>query len=919
MTRLSEVTGRNEYGSRFGGVPVDQASKKWRVTAPDGQAFEVTAPAGASQDEVMSYAQAQYAQGGIPTKSKFGGVPVSAPRNGARPFDKGAEQADAIEVEMPDGTILQFPGDTAPEVMQRVARQHHSENLGAPDDRAELEGLRRMKQLEDQAAGAGQPDRFALLLEAERRGILPPDKAALLTEARKRGLVPVTDPAMLAQLNAPPSRLQQIESALRKADAAGNTEDARALAQAYRQERDSGSAASGSTANRTAPQPLGRPWEKYQATPAQAKPWEKYSAAQPDAPAKPQGADWKRELGLGARNVATGITDVLGIVGNPINYLASKATGNPYESMSDAAGRMLDSAGLPRPATSGERVASDAGRALTGSALTMGAGGLAGTANTVRGAIGRGLMVQPGLQAFGAVTGALAAGVTRENGGTQGEQTLASLAGGFSPAAARFGVSGLARLAARGGQAGQQQMMENMRAFNSAGTQPTVGQATQSRALQGAESLLSKAPGSSGVMARKGEAQQLQVANRVEALASQLSPRSSSTAAGRAIETGITGEGGFIDNFKAKSGQLYSQVDRYVHPASPVVATNTQSMLAREAALVPGAARVSELLSNPKLSAIRESLEADIAGNNGHIPYGALKQVRTKVGELISDNGLMSDIPTKALKRLYGALSDDMAVAVLQSGDPRAMQAFARANNYFRVGVKRIEAIESVLNKSGGPEAVYGAALSGTREGATKFRAVMQSLTPDSQKMVSAAMLRRLGRASNGQQNDLGDQFSINTFLTNWNGLSREARSAAFGRYGPKFASDVDQIARAASMVRKGSAVFSNPPGTAAAAVQLGSGGALVMSLLQGQFGVGAGIGGAMLTANGLARFLTNPARVAWLARTTRVPLHALGTQAIVLSGIAKREGDPELAEFARQLQQAANENGEPDYRYQQR
>lgn len=60
---------------------------KYRVQAPDGSVFQVEAPDGASQDEVLAYAQASYQPrskfGGIPVasqpQSKFGGIPVDAP------------------------------------------------------------------------------------------------------------------------------------------------------------------------------------------------------------------------------------------------------------------------------------------------------------------------------------------------------------------------------------------------------------------------------------------------------------------------------------------------------------------------------------------------------------------------------------------------------------------------------------------------------------------------------------------------------------------------------------------------------------------------------------------------------------------------------------------------------------------------
>ena len=55
------------------------------VTSPDGQRYEVNAPEGASEAEVMAYAQQNY-RGAAPAQagSRFGGIPVNQPQGGSR-------------------------------------------------------------------------------------------------------------------------------------------------------------------------------------------------------------------------------------------------------------------------------------------------------------------------------------------------------------------------------------------------------------------------------------------------------------------------------------------------------------------------------------------------------------------------------------------------------------------------------------------------------------------------------------------------------------------------------------------------------------------------------------------------------------------------------------------------------------------
>lgn len=47
---------------------------KYRITAPDGGTYEITAPDDASESDVLSYAQQQFASSSAPTHSDFSGV-----------------------------------------------------------------------------------------------------------------------------------------------------------------------------------------------------------------------------------------------------------------------------------------------------------------------------------------------------------------------------------------------------------------------------------------------------------------------------------------------------------------------------------------------------------------------------------------------------------------------------------------------------------------------------------------------------------------------------------------------------------------------------------------------------------------------------------------------------------------------------
>jgi hypothetical protein len=304
-----------------------------------------------------------------------------------------------------------------------------------------------------------------------------------------------------------------------------------------------------------------------------------------------------------------------------------------------------------------------------------------------------------------------------------------------------------------------------------------------------------------------------------------------------------------------------------------------------DAAVPPGAARV--VFDDPTLAAAAknqygyESGPAAGGPANTKLPYSTLADLRSRVGSMLTGSELVTDIPRAQVKQLYGGLSDDLRGAA-QAAGPDAVQAFSRANNYYRAGMARMDTLANVLDKNGGPEQIFNGAMSGTKDGATRLRSVMQSLQPEQQQVVASTVFQRMGQATAGNQNAAGDVFSPETFLTNYNRMSPEAKSALFDRF-PDLRDQADNLADVAQNLREGSRVFRNASGTAAAENQthtlrdvlvgtlMGGGGAAAGAEGVHHFGPqGLALAGTALavpaTAYGTARALTNPAVVNWAA-----------------------------------------------------
>lgn len=558
------------------------------------------------------------------------------------------------------------------------------------------------------------------------------------------------------------------------------------------------------------------------------------------------------------------------------------------------------------PQNAGERYGDAISRGIGGTLTGLGIGNIAsGAANPVLAGVGRTLATNPGTQLASATTGSVAAQGAKDAGAGPIGQIAAGLVGGALPMAPALAGSA-AQAALVGGQAGRQRVAQNIADFVNAGTTPTVGQATQNPAIQTAESVLAKTPGASGVMSAAANRQGEQVANRASELAESLSPGADSGKAGQAIIHGVSGPGGFVENFKNQANNLYNKLDQYVPANKPVDVSNAQKALTDINAGIAGAPQTSALLQNPKLKQIGDALSADAV--NGQLPYDAVKRIRSAIGDQLNDFQLTSDVPRAQLKQVYAGLSNDMENAAKSAG-PQAQKALADANEFYKNGQQRIDLLQRVIDKNGGPEAVFNSAMAGTKEGNTTIGNVMSSLGPQEQKTVSAAVLNRLGKSNPGQQNAEGDAFSLNTFLTNWNKLSDGAKQTLFGGYGKDFAQNMDSIAKVASNVRQGSQYLANPSGTSGAAAHIGALSAFLGTLFSGHPAGAAAIAGAAGTANLGARLLTNPTFVKFLATKANTPIEALGPTISSLQVAAKEKNDPDLKAAADMMKAQQNQS----------
>lgn len=432
--------------------------------------------------------------------------------------------------------------------------------------------------------------------------------------------------------------------------------------------------------------------------------------------------------------------------------------------------------------------------------------------------------------------------------------------------------------------------------FKEAGAVPSVGEVTRIPFLQGVENLISKFPGGTGVMKAFHETFQRD-------LGANTRTRPSAEDAGRAIEKGVTGEGGFLDRTKAVWTQLDDKLAARIPANASFAPSNTLQALDDLTRPTPGAEKTTAALVNPKIAEMRANLADDIQANNGQVPFGALRALRSKVGSML-DNALVSGIPGGELKKVYGALSKDMEAAATAAG---AEKQFTLQNNYYRARMERVETVlERVIGKGKQPEDIFKAFNPTDVNQANKVRSVMRSLRPDERQVVSEAVVNRLGRATPGRQNEVGDIFSSETFLTNWNKLSPGAKAQLFPD--GKMRSNLEAVAKAASTLRSGHGVAANPSGTAGSFAAYSVYLSPLAAVASGSIAPVVAAGGAAGAAYVGAKMLTSPKVVEWLSTPVKpnspqaaVHLARLG---VIYNETKDESLKGELEQFMQSLQQ---------------
>lgn len=422
-------------------------------------------------------------------------------------------------------------------------------------------------------------------------------------------------------------------------------------------------------------------------------------------------------------------------------------------------------------------------------------------------------------------------------------------------------VAPLAKKALGGGTIAAKNILETFKQFDITPALPVV---TKSRGMGIVEAGLKQIPSAADVIGKQTDEIVVQTKNAVSKIIARYGEPSSFQETGEIIQKAAVKAGERI-GFRQES--LYQEAYDAMGDGAVVQVDSIKSLYQ---SMIGELNKAPKALA-PKLKPTLDELGAIIAdaGDNG-MDFSALRQVRTAIGRDLGKSHLMSGSEEAVKKRVYAAVSEDLGNAASQYSD-EAAHLMKRADRYTRRYETQYKEYLTKIINTDGEEKAYLFAMRSNNYGNSTLKKLKTVFTPEEWDMVAASTLDKMGLATKGMQNAKGDAFSINTFLTNWNKMSPEARNTLFNskRHKDTYQALNKLTDLMGSLKEVGrSANTSNTSGAIATMMMLqGLGGGIVGLSQDGDATqVATTAIGAVIAPRVAAKLLTNPKFIDWLA-----------------------------------------------------
>jgi hypothetical protein len=240
--------------------------------------------------------------------------------------------------------------------------------------------------------------------------------------------------------------------------------------------------------------------------------------------------------------------------------------------------------------------------------------------------------------------------------------------------------------------------------------------------------------------------------------------------------------------------------------------------------------------------------------------------MRTALRDQFETAGLRNSNLERIANRVVDAASDDIVGGLQAQGLDQAARAYRVADRYWRNRLATIDdAIEPILGNANNPksgEQIVQSLKQAMAGNNRRFASFIEALPPQERGTVRASLISGLGRATKSQQDEMGEVFSLGTFLTHWNDIGASAKRTLFGDEARAALNDLALVARGAKQSQR----FANTSNTGAAvttsalgaAALTGPGILFAAKALAGQYAAG--------------RLLASPRFARWIARMPANP-----------------------------------------------
>lgn len=459
-------------------------------------------------------------------------------------------------------------------------------------------------------------------------------------------------------------------------------------------------------------------------------------------------------------------------------------------------------------------------------------------------------------------------------------QLIAALAAQYAPTAAAGALRRAIRPSAKA-------MQENIQQYADAGSFPSVSQAANTPRMYGLENIIAKTPGAVknywDFYSRQNDNFDRRVNELAKILAGGRVPNVEK--AGQSLQAGVT----------ALKPELQANESAWRQQFEPAVAgmqsdlPNTRPALQAMQNIAPQSPDLSAILATPVIKKIAgteigrgpTAVNSPILDRAGkpftseqpppQVGFNDVWEAKKAVSPYMAPRGQISGKNATQVQseQLYGALKSDMDEMANRAGVGQQWQDY---NRKYRQAVETKNELAQTYLEGKTPEQSFRQAQGDLAQNFSRFRELMKAIPGSDYRQFAGAMVERLGRMAPGMQNAEGDNFSMQTFLTNVNRINKDNPNALREMTGNQAVADgLSHIAKVAAKQREGSKIFQNTSGTAAATAGRQSLQDVTNAMLGGDAGYLAKTLGALGINNQASRLLTNQSFVSWLARSTSV------------------------------------------------